>query len=147
MKLRSSLGPDAGVPEPDRFEVRVSGPARRDLVAIPKLSRKKSSRKEFGEAAALRYSALMAQALRDIGEDPELPGSKARPELTIEGARTYHLEFSRKRVSGRGVKEPRHFLIYRTRGDLVEVARIVHDSQDLARHLPEDYRRAIEPPS
>jgi len=109
--------------------------------------RLKLSRKEFGEAAALRYAALMAQALRDIGEDPELPGSKARPELMIEGVRTYHLEFSRKRVSGQGVKEPRHFLIYRTRGDVVEVARIVHDSQDLARHLPEDYRRAIEPPS
>jgi hypothetical protein len=66
MKLRSSLGPDAGVPERERFEVRVSGPARRDLISILKLSRK-----EFGEAATLRYAALMAPALRDIGEDPE----------------------------------------------------------------------------
>src|SRR5580700_5155481 len=134
MKFRSSLGPDAGVPERERFEVRVSGPARRDLISILKLSRK-----EFGEAATLRYAALMAPALRDIGEDPERHGSKARPDLTIEGVRTYHLEFSRKRVSGRRVKESRHFLIYRFRsavghGGAVEVARIVHDSRDLERH-------------
>jgi plasmid stabilization system protein ParE len=44
-------------------------------------------------------------------------------------------------VSGRRVKDPRHFLIYRKRGDVIEVARIVHDSRDLARHLPEDYQR------
>jgi toxin ParE1/3/4 len=59
----------------------------------------------------------------------------------IEGARTYHLEFSRNRVTGLGVKEPRHFLLYRCRGDVIEIARILHDSRDLARHCPEDYRR------
>jgi toxin ParE1/3/4 len=89
----------------------------------------------------LRYAALMAQALRDIGGDPERPGSKERPEIMIEGARTYHLAFSRNRVSGPGVKEPRHFLIYRRRGDVIEVARILHDSRDLARHVPEGYQR------
>ena len=60
----------------------------------------------------------------------------------IEGARTYHLQFSRSRVSGLGVKEPRHFLLYCRRSDgVIEVARILHDGRDLARHLPEGYRR------
>jgi toxin ParE1/3/4 len=125
------------VAERSRSEVRVTGPARRDLAAILK-----RSRKEFGEAAALRYEALLAQALRDIRDDPERPGSKERPEIMIEGARTYHLSFSRSRVSGSSVREPRHFLLYRRRDErVIEVGRILHDSRDLARHLQEGYRR------
>ena len=90
----------------------------------------------------LAIGTLIKQAVRDIGADPERPGSKERPEIMIEGARTYHLEFSRGRVSGPGVKEPRHFLLYRRREDgLIEVARILHEGRDLQRHLPEDYRR------
>jgi toxin ParE1/3/4 len=59
----------------------------------------------------------------------------------IEGARTYHLSFSRSRAAGPAVKEPRHFLLYRLRDDgVIEVARILHDGRDLQRHLPEDYR-------
>ena len=115
----------------------VSGPARRDIASIVK-----RSLQEFGEAASLRYSALIRQALFDIGADPERPGSKERPEIMIQGARTYHLEFSRSRVSGSTVNEPRHFLLYRRREDgVIEVARILHDGRDLQRHLPEEYRR------
>ncbi|MGP8245686.1 MAG: hypothetical protein ACLQVN_14355 [Bryobacteraceae bacterium] len=84
--------------------------------------------------------------MRDIGDDPERPGSKERPEIMIGGARTYHLEFSRGRVSGSKVKEPRHFLLYRRRADgAIEVARILHDGRDLWRHLPEEYRRGARP--
>lgn len=97
---------------------------------------------KFGERAALRYDALIKQALKDIGEDPERPGSKARPEIMIEGARTYHLSFSRKRVSRPGVREPRHFLLYRRRSDVIEVARILHEARDLERHVPQDYLRS-----
>ena len=38
----------------------------------------------------------------------------------VRGARTYHLEFSRNRMSGSKVKEPRHFLLYRRRHDGVD---------------------------
>ena len=51
-----------------------------------------------------RPKALIKQALRDIGADPERPGSTEGAEILIEGARTYHLEFSRGRVKGQGVK-------------------------------------------
>jgi toxin ParE1/3/4 len=104
------------------------------------------SEQNFGESAAKRYRALIKQAMRDIGADPERPGSKERPEIMVRGARTYHLEFSRNRVSGTKVKEPRHFLLYRRRDDcVIEVARILHDGRDLQRHLPGDYRPVDAP--
>jgi plasmid stabilization system protein ParE len=71
------------VRKPRRFELHVSSPARRDITAILKLSLQK-----FGQAASLRYERLILQALVDIEADPERPGSKERPELMIEGART-----------------------------------------------------------
>lgn len=113
------------------YEVRLARAASRDITAILKWSLR-----EFGEAAALRYASLIEQALSDIADDPERPGSKERPEVR-EGCRTYHLEFSRSRVAGSRVKEPRHFLVYRFR-DLhaIEIIRILHDNRDLARHLP-----------
>jgi len=134
------LPPSRTVPKKRRLQFDVAGPARRDIAAIVK-----RSLQEFGEAAALRYEALVRQALLDIKADPERPGSKARPEVMIGGARTYHISLSRHRVSGPKVKEPRHFLLYRRRADgVIEVARVLHDSRDLARHLPEEYRLADE---
>ena len=67
-----------------------SGTAQHDVRAILSWSRR-----EFGEAAAARYKALVKQALRDLAADPERPGSTERPEILIEGARTYHLWYSR----------------------------------------------------
>lgn len=87
-----------------RFEVRVTGPARRDIATILNWSRK-----EFGEAAALRYQVLIVQALQDIGDDPERPSSKERPQIMIKGVRTYHLEYSRSRVSSQSVKVAQAF--------------------------------------
>jgi toxin ParE1/3/4 len=118
------------------FEVRLTNTAERDVKAI--LNR---SRKEFGESAAARYQALIKQAVRDIGDDPGRPGSMEQHNIMIDGARTYHLEFSRSRVGGDRVTTPRHFLLYRQRKGLIEIGRVLHDSRDLARHLPDVYRR------
>jgi hypothetical protein len=74
----------------------------------------------------MRYRTLIRQALLDIEADPERPGSDKRPELMIEDVRTYHLSFSRGRAGCPG--DPRHFLLYRCRGDVVEVARIINDA-------------------
>jgi toxin ParE1/3/4 len=129
--------PDGGSPT----EVRVSRHALRDIRAILNWTTR-----EFGKNAALRYEALLTQALRDIGADPERPGSAERLEIMIEGARTYHLEFSRARVKGKRVKAPRHFLLYRRCEEhVIEVGRAIHDARDLTRHLPEDYRLNAPP--
>lgn len=124
------------MPRRPQVQIDLTGPARRDLTAIVKWSFL-----EFGEAAALRYEALVHQALRDLQADPGRPGSKGRPDIMTKGVRTYHLEFSRDHVVGGRVQNPRHFLLYCRRNDgAVEVARILHDARDLARHLPKAYR-------
>jgi len=115
----------------------VTGPARRDIAAIVRWSVK-----HFGEQAALRYEALILQAMRDIATDPERPGSAARPDLMLPDVRTYHLSFSRMRASEPRVRTPRHLLIYgRDPAATVVVLRVLHDARDLARHLPAEYRR------
>jgi toxin ParE1/3/4 len=95
----------------------------------------------FGERGAARYRDLLKQALRDVAADPERLGSKERPDLA-RGVRTYHLFFSRDRARGSlgVVKKPRHFLVYRRRGEaVIDVVRVLHDARDLERHLPEEY--------
>jgi toxin ParE1/3/4 len=118
-----------------RLKILVTGPARRDIAAILK-----RSAEEFGIDASIRYAALIRQALLDIETDHERPGSKERPDFMVEGARTYHLFLSRTRVSGARVKDPTHFLLYRRHGEVIEVARVLHDARDIGRHLPPGYR-------
>jgi toxin ParE1/3/4 len=100
------------------------------------------SHEQFGEQARLRYEALLVRAVRDVVEDPNRAGSHTRPEIAA-GARTYHVRHSRDRVTrklGR-VSRPRHFLLYRTMSDgQVEIGRVLHESMDLERHLPDEYR-------
>ena len=119
------------------YKLVLSPAAREDILKILQWSKEK-----FGVLAADRYRTLMMQVLRDVTEEPERIGSKERPEIMASGVRTYHFFFSRDRVHGQRVMEPRHFVLYRQRQDgEVQIARILHDSRDLARHLPEDYRR------
>jgi len=107
-------------------QVRIARSARRDLIDILEWTAK-----EFGELAALRYDALLKQALRDISEVPERPGLMQRAFL--KGSRTYHISLSRQKTTGVRVKDPRHFLLYRFDGRVVEILRILHDARDLAR--------------
>lgn len=116
-----------------RWPVRLTATAQRELAAVMEWSAE-----QFGARAALRYDALITQALKDLSADPERPGSTERPELLIEGARTYHLTFSRARVAaGQRVQAPRHFVVYRCGADGVEVVRILHDRRSLEGELDE----------
>jgi toxin ParE1/3/4 len=97
---------------------------------------------QFGASARLRYEALLVRAILDMAEDAARAGSEHRPEI-VAGARTYHLWHSRNRVAAAAdrVRHPRHLLLYRTRDDgRIEIGRVLHDSMDLLRHLPEEYR-------
>jgi toxin ParE1/3/4 len=113
------------------FQVILAAPADWDFIEIMDWSAER-----FGASAADRYELLIRQALTDVGEDPFRPGSRQRPELR-QGIYTYHLSGSCDRVCGNRVKAPRHFLLYRVLSFRVEVLRILHDSRDLERHLPE----------
>lgn len=111
----------------------ISPAARRDIADILQWSLDR-----FGNMAEIRYDALIKQAIHDIVTDPERAGSQIRPELPIPGLRSYHLSLSRTHVSGGRVKEPRHFIVYRKRpDDVIDIVRVLHDSRDLARHVPQ----------
>lgn len=101
---------------------------------------------QFGEQARLRYEALLIQAILDVAEDPQRPGSHDRTEVA-RGVRTYHVWHGRLRVlpTAKRVKNPRHFLLYGVgRDGRVHLGRVLHDSMDLDRHLPDDYRDDVE---
>ena len=119
-----------------RPRLRLSDEAQGDVEAILAWTHG-----QFGEEIRLRYEELLVQAFLDLANDPARPGTLERPELA-KGAFTYHLRHSRDRVShsvGR-IRKPRHFLLYRVAADgFLEIGRVLHDSMDLARHLPSDY--------
>jgi len=121
------------VPKSPAVKARLSPEAEADLEDILEWSET-----HFGEGAAMRYAELVIQALRDLEADPHRPNARHLPELQ-PGLFSYHLANSRDRVAGDRVKTPRHFLLYRQRSDdILDVVRILHDSRDLAQHLPDD---------
>lgn len=100
----------------------------------------------FGEQARLRYEALLVQAMVDVAEKPDRPGNAVREEISRH-ARTYHIEYSRTHVDAAvgQVRRPRHFLIYRITDERhLEIGRVLHDSTDLASHLPAEYRASSD---
>jgi toxin ParE1/3/4 len=118
--------------------VRITPLADEDIITILAWSEER-----FGPNVQERYARLIDTAISDIAADPERPGSRARPELA-QGIRTYHLSFSRQRARGQGsiIHKPRHFLVYRLRGDThIEIVRVLHDAMELRRHLPDEQTR------
>jgi len=120
------------VAESRSYEVRIAAPAFDDISDIWAWSLHK-----FGHAAALRYEALIDQAIGDLAEDPQRPGAKLRSDL-LPDLWLYHLASSRSHLPNeRTVKSPRHFVMFRhLEPGVIEIVRILHDSRDLARHLP-----------
>ena len=93
---------------------------------------------EFGAEAAQRYETLIVRAIADVAANPDRPGVHIRDEIA-RSARTYHLANSRENVAKKSmrVKRPRHFLVFRSGAkNVIEIARVLHDSMDLPRHLP-----------
>jgi toxin ParE1/3/4 len=108
--------------------------ADEDIVSILALSLDK-----FGAAACRRYEALLVTAFKSVCADPGRLGSVARPEFG-PAIRTYHLRFSRDeaRTQEGIVHQPRHLLVYRAVGEwAIEIVRVLHDSMELERHLPQ----------
>ena len=84
---------------------------------------------QFGEGQLSRYRDLIRQALSNLRADPYAPPAKHRPEIHPD-ARTFH-------IARRG-KRARHLFVYRVVDpSTIEIARLLHDSMELWRHLPE----------
>jgi toxin ParE1/3/4 len=114
---------------PAGLRVILAPSARKDIKEILHWSEDK-----FGKDAALRYEALLVQAVHDIEADPRRPGVTQREGLPAR-IFLYHVAFSRSRVAGETVRDPRHFLVFRVSTSRLEIVRVLHDGRDLARHL------------
>jgi toxin ParE1/3/4 len=115
--------------------VRMTAPADADITDILIWSAE-----HFGPSVQVRYARLIDRAIRDLADDAERLGSRARPELGA-GYRTYHLALSRERARDAGgiIRRPRHFLLYRVVDDTyLDIIRVLHDAMDLDRYVPDD---------
>lgn len=114
-----------------QYKIIRSDKAASDIIDINRYTLK-----THGKEAARAYNALLWQAFTDIRDDPFRPGSRERPEIA-PGVRSYHIALSRERAAS-SVGSPRHLILYYLlKEDEIAVSRILHDSRDLIRHLPE----------
>jgi toxin ParE1/3/4 len=114
----------------------ISPATERDIQAILSWTHER-----FGQRGRLRYESLLVRAIQDVAENPKRIDSRSRSEIAMD-SRTYPLWHSRNRVvpAKERVHRPRHFLLYRIRGNgQVEIGRVLHDCMDMVRHLPEDF--------
>jgi toxin ParE1/3/4 len=86
---------------------------------------------QFGDKQRAVYQQIIRDALEELATDPENPRSKRRPEIHPD-TWTMHV--------GRRGKRARHLLLYRIKNDrFVDIARLLHDSMEIERHLPPDF--------
>jgi toxin ParE1/3/4 len=123
------------------MNVIIAPKARSDIASILEWTHE-----DFGPQTMNRYAKLIKTAIEEIAADPECAGSEPRPEIA-KNCRTYHLVHGRKRAAARGdrIRKPRHLLLYRvTAAGKLEIGRVLHDSMELDRHLPEEYRNPAD---
>jgi len=100
------------------------------------------TQENLGSEARRRYELLLEQAIWDVAVNSRRAGVTSRPDLGPT-AFTYHLKLSALQVSptSNRVRNPRHFLLCRVTPDgAVEIGRVLHDSMDLAEHVPPDFQ-------
>ena len=106
-----------------RWRVRLGPTAERDFAGIIAYTVE-----TFGARQAKVYHTTLMRALTALNAGPSILGSVSRDEID-EGLRSLHV--ARKGRRGR------HLILYRAAPDrVIEVARILHDAMDLARHIP-----------
>ena len=106
-----------------RWRVRLGAEAELDFANILSWTAE-----NFGTRQSRLYRQTLVQAIRELADGPDVPGSLARDEIR-RGYRTLHV--------ARHGRRGRHLLLYRTAaGRIIEIVRILHDSMDLQRHLP-----------
>lgn len=84
----------------------------------------------WGEAAHVRYAALLAAAFQRIATTPLAPTTRAHDTLAA-GVRSFPLRVLR----GHGVRAPVHVVYYRVSADFIDVLRVLHERMEPAAHL------------
>jgi toxin ParE1/3/4 len=84
---------------------------------------------QFGALQADDYLEPLTLALEALTDGPNIVGSKVRDDIGL-GIRTLHV--------ARQGRKGRHLVVYRDAGSqTIDVIRLLHDSMDLAKHLPD----------
>jgi toxin ParE1/3/4 len=108
----------------------VSPQARKDVSELLRWSEA-----QFGQEAKGRYRRLVQQAYADLRADPDRAGVQSRPDLA-DSVCFFHVRHSlTRRPQADRVATPRHFIVFRRNGNVLEVLRVLHDAMDIARHL------------
>jgi toxin ParE1/3/4 len=82
----------------------------------------------FGDQQAETYAETLTLAIAALHDGPEQLGAKARDDIQA-GIRTLHV--------ARHGRAGRHFVVFTQANDQhIDVLRVLHDSMDLARHIP-----------
>lgn len=112
--------------EPSRWPVRLTAAAEADFRDILRWTAQR-----FGQAQARSYARTLSAAIEALAEGPSVVGARRRDDLS-EDLFTLHV--------ARGKRKGRHLVMFRIgrdrNRDVIEVLRVVHDSQDLPRHVP-----------
>lgn len=90
------------------------------------------SMQNFGDRVREGYEALISTSISLILADPLIIGSRERDDLG-PGLRALHLRAYRDEVTPavRRIASPRHFIVYRKLGDVVQVVRLLHEAMDI----------------
>lgn len=105
------------------WRVRLAEQAELDLQSITRWTAE-----NFGTQQADIYAQTLSLAIESLHDGPEVLGATVRDDLGL-GVRTLHV--------ARQGRKGRHFMVFRAAPEqTIEVLRLLHDSMDLARHLP-----------
>ena len=111
------------------WQVRLASHAEQDLFNIILWTAE-----NLGTKQAEYYAETISLAIEALHDGPEILGSKVLDEIGM-GIRTFH-------VAREGRKGP-HFLVFSVSEEhIINVLRLLHDSMDLAIHLPEDHNES-----
>ena len=108
-----------------RWRVRLSQPDERDFLAILDWTAE-----QFGWRQASVHRQTLITALSALSDDPLVPDSHPRDDIQ-PGLRSLH-------VARRGGRA-RHLILYRISDQrTVDILRILHESMDIGRHVPDN---------
>ncbi len=108
------------------WQVRLAKQAEQDLFDIILWTAE-----NFGTKQAENYAETISLAIEALHDGPDILESKMRDEIGM-GIRTLHV--------ARQGRKGRHFVAFSvSEGHVINILRLLHDSMDLAIHLPEDH--------